>query len=97
MVLRRKKRGFEMAEIMSRNPDLQLKLATASMVISIASAKLYAYNKALVSEIARDAKFYDNLTAAYAECGEDERSFAELFAAVSYEADKLILKNESEG
>ena len=99
MVVSKKERkgGREMAEIMSRNPDLQLKLATASMVISIASAKLYAYQKAIVSEIARDAKYYDDLKMAYIECGEEEVAFAELFAAVSCEADKLILLNESEG
>lgn len=85
-------RVLEMVVIMSRNPDLLVKLAATSMVFSIASAKLYAYNKALVSEIARDAKFYDDMKMAYIDCGEEERSFAELFAAVSYEADKLILK-----
>jgi len=85
-----------MAEIMSRNPDLQLKLATTSMVISIASAKLYAYQKAIMSEIARDVKFYEDMKLAYVEGSEEEGSFAELFAAVSFEADKLIL-NESEG
>ncbi|SPF56378.1 conserved hypothetical protein [Candidatus Desulfosporosinus infrequens] len=86
-----------MAEVMSRNPDLKLKLATASMVINIASAKLYAYNKAFLLEIAKDAKFHADLKMAYENCGEDERAFAELFATVSYEADNLILKNESEG
>ena len=97
MVLRRRKRWFEMAQIMSRNPDLMVKLVTTSMVISIASAKLYAYKKAIVSEIARDAKYYDDLKMAYIDCGEEEVAFAELFAAVSCEADKLILLNESEG
>jgi hypothetical protein len=89
-------RWVKMAEILKRNPSLAVKLATTSMVISIASAKLYAYNKALALEIARDVKFYDDLILAYEESSEEEVSYAELFAAVSYEADKLI-ENESEG
>ena len=36
-----------------------------------------------------DKKFYNNLIAAYIECGEEERGFAELFAGVSYEVDSL--------
>lgn len=87
-----RKGGGEMAEIMSRNPELQLKLATASMVISIASAKLFAYQKAIISEVSKDAKYYEDLKMAYIDCGEEELGFAELFAGVSCETDKLLSK-----
>jgi len=85
-------RVLEMAAILRRNPDLIIKLATASMVMSVSSAKLYAYNATLVSEIRKDENFYEDLRLAYIDCGEDESYFAELFAEVSSEADKLMLK-----
>ena len=45
-----RKRGFDMAEICKRKPDLLLKLSVTSMGLSLATAKLIAYQREVVVE-----------------------------------------------
>lgn len=87
-----KGRVNEMANIVSKNPEMLLKLAATSMGLSVAIAKLYSYQATIVSDIQKDIEYYDKLKLAYIESASDDLEFAERFISVSAEADKILME-----
>ena len=85
-------RGLEMATIFQKNPYLLMKLYATSMGLSLAVVKLFTYQRELVLEIKKDSDFYNGLRQAYIDSADEDKFFAEKFANVSYEVDKLALE-----
>ncbi|ACV64270.1 hypothetical protein Dtox_3558 [Desulfofarcimen acetoxidans DSM 771] len=55
----------EMARIISENPELLLKLSVTSLILSLATAKLYIYQMDIINELRQDAESLENLKQAY--------------------------------
>jgi hypothetical protein len=82
----------EMARIISENPELLLKLSVTSLILSLATAKLYIYQMDIINELRQDAESLENLKQAYSESADADEMFAERFTGVSAEVDKIMIE-----
>ena len=90
MVLER--RDKEMANIISKNPELLIKLSATSLILSLATAKLSTYNMSIMNELRQDNEYIENLKQAYINSADDDEIFAEKFTGVSAEVDKILIE-----
>ncbi|WP_312200263.1 hypothetical protein [Anaerospora hongkongensis] len=81
-----------MASLISKRPDLLMKLAVTSIGLSLSTAKLLAYQKSLLCDMERDFLYIKNLEAAYESSRSDDEKFSDNFAEVSAEADDILME-----
>lgn len=78
-----------MSQVLKQNPRLGLKLSSSSMNISVAVAKLKAYQKEIKEEKAKDKLFHQQIVQGFQGNAEIDSYYAELFNDVSTESDSL--------
>lgn len=85
-------RLVEMASILTYEPELLVKLSAASLLLNVAVAKIYTYQINVLSELKRDAEYMKELKQAYLDSADDDKKYAEMFAGISAEIDKMMLE-----
>jgi hypothetical protein len=85
-----KRRGLAIAAIVKDDPRLLLKLSTTSFVLSMAAMKLCAFQQEILNDLKKDLTYKDYIEDVYAFWSDLEKDFAESFAGVSAEMDKLL-------
>jgi hypothetical protein len=86
------KRGMEMGTIVSNKPDLLVKLSATALAFSLSVAKLYTYQTSILKEASRDIEYVEKLKQAYISCGVEDEFYAEKFALISFEVDKIMIE-----
>lgn len=78
-----------MAGVIANRPELLVKLSAASLILSLATAKLYTYQMDILAELKLDAEYVEGLKNAYILSANEDIDLAEKLTEVSAEVDKM--------
>ncbi|MEO4020469.1 hypothetical protein VKA11_12725 [Bacillus paranthracis] len=81
-----------MVKLVGNDNEMLLKLSAVSMGLSMAVAKLSAYQRDLLIDAKKEIDYFELLKQSYIDSYEEDKMYAEEFAGASAEVDRMDME-----